>query len=91
MTYFFKIDFLIFKTKKAFIQTQKAFSKALILYYFYLKCHICIQTNASEYAISAILSQITLSQPFFNYVTDKSFTQIFLNLAKLAKLVNGTQ
>lgn len=31
---FFKADFLIFKAKKAFLYLQKAFTKALILYYF---------------------------------------------------------
>ena len=49
-------DFLTFKAKKTFIHLQKAFTKAPILSYFDLECHIRIKTDALEYAISRVLN-----------------------------------
>ena len=45
----------------AFIQLRKAFTKAPILQYFDLKCHIRIETDVSGYVISGVLSQLTNS------------------------------
>ncbi len=60
-TKLFKEDFLTFETKKAFIYLQKAFIKASILYYFDIKHHICIKTDALKYAIGRVLNQINLN------------------------------
>lgn len=53
---FFGADFLTSKVKKAFTHHLKAFTEALILYRFELKCYIRIKTNALGYAISGILN-----------------------------------
>ncbi len=52
----FKASFLTFEASLAFTQLKKVFTKALILYYFDLECHIRIETNISRYTISWILS-----------------------------------
>lgn len=51
-----KTDFLTPKTRVAFTQLRKTFTKAPISYYFNLKYHIWIKTNVSSYVISEILS-----------------------------------
>ena len=48
------------EVRLAFTQLRKAFTKALIFQHFDLKCHIRIETNASGYAISGVLSQLIL-------------------------------
>ena len=48
------------KARLAFIRLWKALSKALILQYFDLECHIQIEINTSSYAIGWVLSQLTL-------------------------------
>lgn len=55
-------EFLTFKAKVAFTQLKKAFIEVLILEYFDSKYYIQIETNASSYAISKILSQLTSDQ-----------------------------
>ena len=64
-------DLLTLKAKKAFMHVQKAFTKALILRHFDPKYHICIEIDASGYAIGKVLSQITLDQHFFGHMTHK--------------------
>lgn len=64
----FKTAFLTFGARKAFIHLQKAFSQALILHHFDLKCHIWIETDVLVYAIGKVLSQITLDQLFSDHI-----------------------
>ena len=54
-----KPTFLTSDTKEAFNQLKQAFTKAPILQYFDLECHIRIETDASGYAIGRVLSQLT--------------------------------
>lgn len=84
MTNFSQIDFLILKAKKVFIYLWKAFTRALILCYLNLKYYICIETDASGYAINEILSQMTLSQSSFDHMTYK-----YLNLILSFELDNN--
>ena len=49
-------DFLTSEAKLAFTQLKQAFVKAPILYYFDLKSHLQIKTDASSYTIGNILS-----------------------------------
>ncbi len=51
-----EINFLTLKAKKAFINLQKAFTKAPIFKRFDPEYHIRIETNALGYAISGVLS-----------------------------------
>ena len=53
-------DFLILGAKLVFAELRQAFVKALILYYFDPELHIRIDTDASEYVISGVFSQLTL-------------------------------
>ena len=53
-------EYLDLKTRLAFTQLRKAFSKALIFQQFDLKYHIWIETNTSSYAIGEVSSQLTL-------------------------------
>ena len=46
--------------KQAFTQLRQAFTKASILRYFDPECHIRIETDASNYTIGGVLSQLTL-------------------------------
>ena len=50
------LSFLIPKARIAFNRLQLAFTKAPILWYFDLQCHIWIKTNTLGYAISDVLS-----------------------------------
>ncbi len=50
------IEFLTSGAKEAFIYLQKAFTKIPIFRHFDSKCHIWIETDASGYAISGVLS-----------------------------------
>ena len=52
------ISYLTSGAKQAFIQLRQAFTKALIFQHFDLKCHIRIETEASDYAIVGVLSQL---------------------------------
>ena len=54
-----RLKFLIFNARITFNYLQLAFIKAPILEHFDLKCHIWIETDASSYAISRVLSQLT--------------------------------
>ena len=54
------LDFLTPGAKLAFTKLRQAFLKALILYHFDPECHIRIKTDVSGYAISGVLSQLTL-------------------------------
>ena len=49
-------DFLTLKAKLAFTKLRQAFLKAPIFYYFDSEHHIRIETDASDYAISGVLS-----------------------------------
>ena len=55
-----KLDFLTPGAKLAFTKWRQAFVKALILHYFDPECYIRIETDASGYTISEVLSQLTL-------------------------------
>lgn len=57
-------SFLPHPARLAFIQLRQAFTQASILYYFEPGGHICIETDALGYAISRVLSQLTLNQQF---------------------------
>ena len=62
-----KFMFLTLNAKEAFNHLKQEFSKALILQYFDLECHIWIETNASDYAINKVLHQL-----IFDWVTSNS-------------------
>ena len=51
--------FLIPDARTAFNRLRLAFTKALIFWHFDPECHIRIETDASGYAISGVLSQMT--------------------------------
>ncbi len=51
--------FLTFGARKVFTKLRQAFVKAPILNHFNLVRHIQIKTDASDYAISGIFSQLT--------------------------------
>ena len=53
------IGYLTPNARRAFTKLRQAFTKAQILQNFDLECHICIETNASGYAIDGVLSQLT--------------------------------
>ena len=52
-------DFLTPGAKLMFTKVRQAFLKALILYHFDPEHHIRIETDASDYAIGRVLSQLT--------------------------------
>lgn len=54
--------FLTPNARKAFNWLRKAFIKAPILWHFDPDCHIWIETDASDYAIGGVLSQLTSNQ-----------------------------
>ena len=68
-------SFLTPKAKSAFNCLQLAFTKALILWYFDLECHIQIETNASDYAIGGVLNQLTSGTSFDGVVTKADLGQ----------------
>ena len=53
-------DFFTPGAKLAFTKLRQTFVKALILYSFDPKCHIRIKMDILGYAISGVLSQLTL-------------------------------
>ena len=52
--------FFISGARMIFTKLRQAFIKAPILHHFDLECHIRIETDESGYAISRVLSQLTL-------------------------------
>ena len=54
------ISYLTPQGRLAFTQIRKAFIKALILRLFDSECYIWNETDASGYAITRVLSQLTL-------------------------------
>ena len=52
-------SFLTSEAKLAFLRLRQAFTEAPILHHFDLERHIRIETDASDYAIGGILSQLT--------------------------------
>lgn len=54
----FGMDFLAPQVKKTFIQLQKSFIEALILYHFESKSYIRIETDASDFSIGEIPSEL---------------------------------
>ncbi len=72
-----KTDFLTLQTRKTFIYLQKAFTKALILRHFVLKCYIHIKTDTLKYRIGRVFSQMTLGQLSSDYLTYESFDPNF--------------
>ena len=52
-------DFFPFGAKIAFTKLRQAFVKIPILHHFDLECHIWIEMDASDYAISVVLNQLT--------------------------------
>lgn len=67
-------DFLIFKTKKAFIYLKKAFIKVLIIYHFDPERHIRIEIDLSGYTIYVVLNQITSDQIFSDHVIYENYS-----------------
>ena len=53
-----KSDFFTFGARLAFTKLRQAFIKALILHHFNPERHIWIETDASDYAIGGVLSQL---------------------------------
>ena len=53
-------EFLTPKAKLAFIKLRQVFVRAPILYHFDSKHHIWVETDVSGYAISEVLTQLTL-------------------------------
>ena len=53
--------YLTSKARLMFSKLRKMFTKAPILQHFDLECHIQIKTNASGYAISRVLNQLTFN------------------------------
>ena len=54
------LDFFTPRAKLAFTELKQAFLKAFIFYHRKPKCHIRIETDVLDYAISRVLSQSTL-------------------------------
>ena len=52
--------YLTSNARQTFIKLKQVFTKALILQHFDSEYHIWIETDASSYAISRILGQLTL-------------------------------
>lgn len=69
--------FLTPKPSIVFICLRKAFTKTPILYYFDSECHIQIKTNASDFGIGRIFTQLTLG-----YVT---YTNPNLSTSEIAQ------
>ena len=55
-----ELGFLTSGTRRAFTKLRQAFIKAPILHNFDLERHIWVETNVSGYAISGVVSQLTL-------------------------------
>ena len=55
-----RLRFFTSAARLAFTKLRQVFLEVLILYHFDPEYHIQIEINASKYAISKILSQITL-------------------------------
>ncbi len=66
-----RTDFLTFEAKKAFIYLRKTFIEAPILRHIDLEYYIQIETDALEYAIGGVPSQMTSDQYSSSHVTHK--------------------
>ncbi len=64
-------DFITPGAKEAFIHLRKAFTETTILRHFDPECHIQIETDALEYTIGGVLSQMTSDQHSSGHVTYK--------------------
>ena len=51
--------FLTLEAKLAFLRLRQGFTEAFILYHFDPEYYIRIETNASDYSIGSIVSQLT--------------------------------
>ncbi len=69
-------DFLTLGAKDTFIYLQKVFTEALIFRHFDPERHIQIETDALGYAISGMLSQMTLNQLSSDHVTHENLNPI---------------
>ena len=69
----FRTDFLTPEAKKAFIYLRKAFTKAPSLKHFDPEYHIWIEIDVLRYAISGVLSQLTLNQLSSNHMTHENY------------------
>lgn len=72
--------FLTHKARLVFISLQQAFDDIPILDYFLSKWYICIKMDMSGYAISQILSQLTMDQRFPASVINTEFFSSYLGL-----------
>ena len=71
-----KFTSLISDVKKTFSYLWLAFIKTLILQHFNFESHIWIDTNASNYAINRVLSQLNLNfKALSNDLTKSDFSQ----------------
>ena len=70
--------FLTPKARLAFIQLRQAFVEAPILYHFNPESHIRIETNASGYTISGVLSQLSSGTKPDGVVTKDDLGQWYL-------------
>ena len=61
--------FLTSEVKLTFLHLREAFTKALILHHFDPEYYIWMETNASDYAIDGILSQLTSDSGQWNSVS----------------------
>ena len=68
-------SFLILEAKLGFNRLWLAFTKALILWHFDLECHIWIETDASDYAIGSVLSQLAFGTSLNGVVTKTNLSQ----------------
>ena len=68
-------NFLIPKARSAFNRLWLAFTKAPILQYFDLECHIWIKTNVLGYVISGVLSQLASGTSLNEVVTKTDLSQ----------------
>ena len=78
-----KTGFFMLEASLAFIGLSKAFTKALILYYFDPKHHIGIKTNTLNYAISGVLSQLTTKRGLAGQMIHKNLCRL-INIKSLS-------
>ena len=67
--------FLNTVAKRAFNKLRQAFTKASILQYFDLECHIRIETVALGYVIRKVLSQLTSDHLTFDHNIEPNLTK----------------
>lgn len=71
-------EFFIPKARILFTQLRHAFIYTCILYDFPLEQYIYIEIDASSYAISKILNQLTSDQRFYNLAHNTEFLKLDL-------------